>query len=345
MKIFGIMLFSGLIAYIGDMVGFRMGKKKISLLGLRPRQTATLITIAFGVIITLITILFLSIISEDVKTALFQMEDIRAQIAKAQERIGSLQKEREKSLQNIKDLNDDIIDKKKEIEQLKTFYSELRRSVIVIEVNEVISHVIIDQNTPYDQVVIKFRELFRESYKSIRKSGIQTNPIDETLENYEDLINEKAKIIADSPVRFLLQTKASSNLTLKSSPGNVFDIVAIAETKIINAGESVESPFFIDSSWDMKAIYNTVTLFFDQVEDYLESKNALLFGDYFVHPLEMYDICREIKETDQRIYMNVIFTRNIYPLGPFSFRIEFINADDDDKKNDENNKEAIADND
>jgi uncharacterized coiled-coil protein SlyX len=46
---------SGLIAFVGDRIGHRMGKRRHSLLGLRPRHTAMVFTIGSGVGISLLT--------------------------------------------------------------------------------------------------------------------------------------------------------------------------------------------------------------------------------------------------------------------------------------------------
>ncbi|MCK9225840.1 MAG: DUF3084 domain-containing protein [Candidatus Muirbacterium halophilum] len=326
-KVLGILMFSGLIAYIGDMVGFRVGKKKISLLGLRPKQTATMITVAFGILITSLTMIFGLIVSDDVRVALFMIDNIKAEIREKEELNKTLTTEKRQVLQSVKDLNIEIIQKKKEIEKLTQFYKELKQNVIIIEINEIIAHVIIEKNTPYPEVVKKFEQLFKDSHEEIREKGIKTNPIGNTIEDYRKQINEKAKIIANSPVRFLLETVASSNLTLKSTPGNLFDIIALAETKIISAGETIKSPFYIDSDWDMQAIYNTTTIFFRQVEEFLISRKAFLNSDFFVHPIEIQEICQEIKKFDKRIYLQVNFNKNIYSLGPFNFRVEFLNAE------------------
>jgi len=42
----------GVIAFIGDRLGTRIGKKKLSIFGLRPRHTAVIVTIFTGICIT-----------------------------------------------------------------------------------------------------------------------------------------------------------------------------------------------------------------------------------------------------------------------------------------------------
>ena len=46
----------GLIAYIGDLLGRRMGKKRLSAFGLRPKHTAILFTIVTGVLIACVSL-------------------------------------------------------------------------------------------------------------------------------------------------------------------------------------------------------------------------------------------------------------------------------------------------
>ena len=72
-----LIFISGIIAYIGDLTGYRIGKKKISIFGWRPHRTAVFITILTGIIISILTISILSIISHDVRTALFGLDELR----------------------------------------------------------------------------------------------------------------------------------------------------------------------------------------------------------------------------------------------------------------------------
>jgi len=54
---------SGFIAWIGDRIGYRIGRRRQSLFGLRPRHTAVLITIASGIGIALASFAGMLVIS------------------------------------------------------------------------------------------------------------------------------------------------------------------------------------------------------------------------------------------------------------------------------------------
>ncbi len=71
---------SAIVAYVGDVVGMRIGKKRISLFGLRPRYTSSFITVLTGILITIVTLWLVSMTSETVRTALFSMKFVQRQI-------------------------------------------------------------------------------------------------------------------------------------------------------------------------------------------------------------------------------------------------------------------------
>lgn len=76
--ILGIM--GGAIAYIGDKIGTKVGKKKLSLFGLRPKHTSIIVAVTTGILIAASTLTILTIASRDVRTALFGMEKLRAEL-------------------------------------------------------------------------------------------------------------------------------------------------------------------------------------------------------------------------------------------------------------------------
>ncbi|SFO47522.1 Protein of unknown function [Acidaminococcus fermentans] len=74
-------LMGGLIAYLGDKLGSKIGKKRLRLFGLRPHDTSVLMTILSGILVAALTITVLTISSKEVRTALFGMKKMRAEIA------------------------------------------------------------------------------------------------------------------------------------------------------------------------------------------------------------------------------------------------------------------------
>src|SRR5690606_8633963 len=67
----------GISAYLGDRIGLRVGRRRLTLFGLRPKHTSVLITILTGILIVAVSLAVLSIASEDVRTALFRMRELQ----------------------------------------------------------------------------------------------------------------------------------------------------------------------------------------------------------------------------------------------------------------------------
>ena len=66
-----IVLVSGLIAYVGDLIGRKMGRKRLTLLGLRPRHTAIVISVGMGMLIAALTLATTFAVSQGVRDAFF----------------------------------------------------------------------------------------------------------------------------------------------------------------------------------------------------------------------------------------------------------------------------------
>jgi len=93
--IFVLTVIGGVIAYIGDKIGMKVGRKRLTLFGLRPKYTGIIITIITGIFISLASIVVLTIASDDVRTALFEMKEIQATLASNQEQLKQVVLERD----------------------------------------------------------------------------------------------------------------------------------------------------------------------------------------------------------------------------------------------------------
>ena len=71
-----LVITGGVIAFIGDRLGTKIGKKRLSIFGLRPRHTSIIITIFTGIVITTLTFGVMAAASDNVRTALFGMEKL-----------------------------------------------------------------------------------------------------------------------------------------------------------------------------------------------------------------------------------------------------------------------------
>src|SRR5690554_4685206 len=59
----------------------RIGRRRLTLFGLRPKHTSVVITVATGILIVAASLALLTIASEEVRTALFRMQEIQQALA------------------------------------------------------------------------------------------------------------------------------------------------------------------------------------------------------------------------------------------------------------------------
>ena len=84
-----LVIAGGAIAFIGDRLGTKIGKKRLSIFGLRPRHTSIVITIFTGVVITALTFGVMAAASQNVRTALFGMEQLNRSMRETKQSLQS----------------------------------------------------------------------------------------------------------------------------------------------------------------------------------------------------------------------------------------------------------------
>ncbi|NLL36500.1 MAG: DUF3084 domain-containing protein [Fretibacterium sp.] len=78
--ILSIIAGSAFLAFLGDFLGYKYGKQRVSIFGLRPRYTSHLITALTGVFISVAILTVMSIVSQDIRTTLFSMKYVQQQL-------------------------------------------------------------------------------------------------------------------------------------------------------------------------------------------------------------------------------------------------------------------------
>jgi hypothetical protein len=79
-----IIVMAGAIAYVGDRVGHQVGRKRLTLFGLRPKYTSTIVAVGTGMLIALIVTLGALAASNYVRTAFFRLGTLSARINELQ---------------------------------------------------------------------------------------------------------------------------------------------------------------------------------------------------------------------------------------------------------------------
>ena len=109
-----LILLGGLIAPFGDMLGTKIGKARFSILKLRPKKTATIVTIITGGFISAISIGLLLLVSEEFRQRLFvDIPFLQKTLDESKKALLPLQEERKRL--EVKINNKEGVEMKEEI--------------------------------------------------------------------------------------------------------------------------------------------------------------------------------------------------------------------------------------
>lgn len=85
-----VAVLAGSIAYLGNQLGRKIGKRKMTVFKMRPRHTSNFMTAAIGIVIAWTTLGVASLFSEPVRTLITGVSDLRAEEARLRKEIDEL---------------------------------------------------------------------------------------------------------------------------------------------------------------------------------------------------------------------------------------------------------------
>ncbi len=101
--ILALLVLGGVLSTLGDRLGSRVGKARLSVMGLRPRRTAVLITVLTGSLISALSLGLMLMVSERLRVGLFQLDQLEERLQQSRRALQSskqelLNAERERNL-------------------------------------------------------------------------------------------------------------------------------------------------------------------------------------------------------------------------------------------------------
>ena len=121
-----VVAISATMSYVGDILGKKIGKKRISILHLRPRYTSTLITIFTGIAVALLSLAAAGYSSESVKMAIFGPNIMARQMTALTSEVRLLEDERERMTFDLDASQFELTSIKAEKERIESEVDDLR---------------------------------------------------------------------------------------------------------------------------------------------------------------------------------------------------------------------------
>jgi len=123
--IVSLLILGGLLSTVGDRLGSRVGKARLSVFKLRPRSTAVFITVLTGSLISAISLGLMLLVSRQLRVGLFELDDLQKKLQQSRSELISLQEEKIV-------LEEKIGIDEKELKNLENNLLALRRGDVVI---------------------------------------------------------------------------------------------------------------------------------------------------------------------------------------------------------------------
>ncbi len=239
-----LILLGGLIAPFGDLLGTKIGKARFSILKLRPKKTATIITVITGGFISSISIGLLILVSEEFRQRLFvDIPFLQRTLDESKKALVPLQEER-------KELEGKIVQKEEELNQLKNNIKEFRRGNIVIKRGQTLF--IAEINTS-ENIKSELAKIYNEADKFVRRIVIPNNKQLKNILLWRTSDITKIESQAAEDGNWILLIKSATNV-LKGD-NYVFVLPDLFENKfIVRKGNVLTSSILGKSDLNLKSI-------------------------------------------------------------------------------------------
>jgi len=259
-----LILLGGLIAPFGDILGTKIGKARFSILKLRPKKTATIITIFTGGFISSISIGLLILASEEFRQRLFvDIPFLQKTLDESKKALIPLQEER-------KELEGTIIQKEKELNQLINNIKEFRRGNIVIKRGQTLFIAEVDSSS---NIKLDLTKIFNEADKFVRKIVIPNNKQSRNILLWRPSDIKKIEKTATSGGNWVLLIKSATNV-LKGD-NYVFVSPDLLENKfIVKKGDVITSSILGATDLNSKSINLKIKSLLRETRDEVKSKGS-----------------------------------------------------------------------
>ena len=259
-----LILLGGLIAPFGDLLGTRIGKARFSILKLRPKKTATIITIITGGFISSISIGLLILVSEEFRQRLFvDIPFLQRTLDESKKALIPLQAERKK-------LEDKIIQKERELNKLKSDVNEFRKGNVVIKRGQTL---FIAEVNSSSNLKLDLANIFNEADKFVRKLVVPNNKKAENILVGRPSDIAKIETLAANGGNWILLIRSATNVL--RGDNYVFVSPDLLENKfIVKKGDVITSLILGESDLNLKSINFKIKSLLRETRDEIKSKGS-----------------------------------------------------------------------
>ena len=261
-----LILLGGLIAPFGDLLGTKIGKARFSILKLRPKKTATIVTILTGGFISSISMGLLLLVSQEFRQRLFvDIPFLKKTLAESKRALVPLQEERKK-------LEDTIKNKELQLNKLKTDVKEFRSGNVVIKRGQTL---FIAEITSNPNIKSDLGKIYNSADKYVQKIVIPNKKEIKNILLWRTSDISKIEGVTKKGGDWILLIKSATNV-LK---GDNFVFVypeLLQNTIIVKKGEVITTEILGENDFDYKNINLKIKNLLRKTRDKIKSRGSIV---------------------------------------------------------------------
>ena len=261
-----LIFLGGLIAPFGDLLGTKIGKARFSILKLRPKKTATIVTIITGSFISAISIGLLILVSEEFRQRLFvDIPFLQKTLDESKKALVPLQEERKR-------LEDKIINKEKELNKLKSDVKEFRRGNVVLKRGQTL---FIAEVNSSPNIKLDLGKIYKRADKYVQQIVIPNNNEVKNILLWRTSDISKIERITQDEGNWILLIKSATNV-LKGD-NFVFVYPELLQNKtILKRGEVITSEIVEKKDLDYKNINSKINNLMRKTRDKIKLRGSIV---------------------------------------------------------------------
>ncbi len=261
-----LILLGGLIAPFGDLLGSKIGKARFSILKLRPKKTATIVTILTGGFISSISIGLLLLVSEEFRQRLFvDIPFLQKTLAESKRALVPLKEERKK-------LEDTIKNKEIQLNKLKSDVKEFRSGNVVIKRGQTlfIADISFNPNIKSD-----LGKIYNSADKYVQKIVIPNKKEIKNILLWRTSDISKIEGATKKGGNWILVIKSANNV-LKGD-NFVFVYPELLQNRIVvRRGELITSDILVEKDFEYKKINLKIKTLLRKTRDKIKSRGSIV---------------------------------------------------------------------
>lgn len=121
-----LIVLGGVIAYVGDWIGRRVGRRRLTLFGLRPKHTSIVVAVITGIMVVGTTLATLIIVDNDFREMLVDYASVKTELVATQGSLGLAQGQLKEAEGRLAEKLDELARKEEEVRGLETEIGDLK---------------------------------------------------------------------------------------------------------------------------------------------------------------------------------------------------------------------------